>query len=46
LTEALVREIRDRYAAGGVTYRQLSEEYGISHGHVGNLIQRKTWPDI
>src|SRR5262245_4297606 len=38
LTDAQVREVIARYAAGGVSYRALAAEYGVSHGYVGHLV--------
>ncbi|HET6917248.1 MAG TPA: hypothetical protein VFH56_14235 [Acidimicrobiales bacterium] len=38
LTDDQVFEIRERYAAGGITQRELAIEYGVTRPHVGNLI--------
>lgn len=38
-----VREIRRRYAAGGVTQTALCREYGVSPGTMCVLLQGKTW---
>jgi hypothetical protein len=38
-----VEEIRAIYALGGVTYRELATEYGVSHQHVSLIINNKTW---
>lgn len=46
LTELEVREIRKRYAAGGVTHRQLGELYGVHHTVVGRIVRRKHWSHI
>ena len=43
ITEAQVREIRNKYANGGITQQQLALEYGITHTTVHSLIRRKTW---
>ena len=43
LTETQVREIRIKYANGGITYRQLALEYGVSYSIIGYIIRRKTW---
>ena len=43
LTAAEVREIRERYAKGGVTHRELGEEYGIARQTVTDLINQKTF---
>jgi hypothetical protein len=36
----LVRQIRDRYAAGDVTQLALAEEFGLSQGYVGMIVNR------
>ena len=41
LTNEQVAEIRQRYAQGGVSYRQLAEEYGVDHSQIGNIVKRK-----
>ena len=46
LTEDAVREIRTRYAKGGITKKQLSLEYGISAGALGKVISRERWTHI
>lgn len=46
LTEEKVREIRVRYAAGGVTSRILSCEFGVSRDTIFNVIHRKNWKHI
>ena len=46
LTEEQVREIRKRYAAGGVSYLKLSEEYGIPHSNIGYIVKRQTWKHV
>lgn len=46
LTEALVREIRSRYAGGGCTYKVLAMEYGVSQGSILDAIRRKTWKHV
>lgn len=46
LTEAQVREIRQRYAAGGITQHQLAEMYGIAQSRVREIICRKAWKHV
>jgi hypothetical protein len=46
LTEQQVREIRARYAAGGVFYRQLAAEYGVTESRIGTLIRGKGWAEV
>lgn len=46
LTEAQVREIRLRYAAGGVSYTTLQREYGITVGVISTIINRTAWKRV
>ena len=43
LTEAEVVEIRARYAAGGVFYYTLAEEYGVAISTIRLVVVRGTW---
>ena len=43
VTEADVRAIRIRYAAGGVTQKALAEKYGVDHTTVSLIVRRKNW---
>lgn len=43
LSEALVRELRDRYAGGGVTFSTLATELGVDIGTIHKAIRGKTW---
>ena len=43
LTEKSVGEIRRRYAAGGVTIRELAAEHGVAEMTVSDVIHRRTW---
>lgn len=43
LTLELAREIRARYAAGGVTHPQLAAEYGLHRAHVIRVVGHKVW---
>lgn len=38
-----VMAIRRRYAAGGVTHRELAKEYGVTHPTIGQLLRGKAW---
>lgn len=46
LTEALVREIRRRYAAGGVSQRTLGHDVGVSRPTITMIVQRKAWSHV
>lgn len=46
LTEEAVKSIRERYAAGGVSYTQLAHEFGVSFGLVGFVVNRKVWAHV
>jgi hypothetical protein len=41
-----VREIRQRYAAGGVLQRELAAEFGISDMQVSSIVRRKKWAHV
>jgi uncharacterized protein YjcR len=41
-----VRKIRQRYSAGGVTYYDLAEEYGVTFQAIGHIITRRNWKHI
>jgi hypothetical protein len=45
-TEEVVREIRRRYAAGGVFMRQLAEEFNLTTANVHAIISRRSWKHI
>lgn len=46
LTEAQVVEARRRYKEGGVTYKQLGEEHGVTETAMGNAISKRTWRHV
>ena len=46
LTDADVLDIRRLYADGGVTYRSLSEYYGVDHTLIYQVVRRKRWTHI
>lgn len=46
LTEQQVREIRERYAAGGVSQRELAAEYGVGRLAVSRVVRRTVWTHI
>lgn len=46
LTEALVREARRRYAAGGVSIRGLARHYGVSASVMTGVLDRSRWAHV
>lgn len=44
ITDLEVQELRARYAAGGITQKQLARDYGISKAQVGRIIRRERRP--
>lgn len=46
LTEKQVREIRKRYAAGGISQYALADEYGVSQPTIKDLICRRFWKHV
>lgn len=43
LTPALVQDIREEYAKGGISYRELATLYGVTSSNIGRIIRRETW---
>lgn len=41
-----VRDIRRRYAAGGVTFKVLGQEYGVSTSTISHLVNRRNWAHV
>lgn len=46
LTEAQVREIRTKYANGGISYQKLGVEYGVKKSTINFIISRRNWSHI
>jgi hypothetical protein len=46
LTVERVREIRMRYAAGGISHRTLAQEYGVRHETIRKVVNRETWQHV
>lgn len=46
LTDDLVRCVREEYAKGGITLRELGIKYGVAHNTLSNIICRVTWKHI
>lgn len=45
-TEAAVLEVRQLYAAGGVSQRALAAVFGVSQRAIGRALTRRTWSHI
>jgi hypothetical protein len=39
----MVREMRERYAAGGMTRAQLASEYGVTLSNIKNILYWRSW---
>lgn len=46
LTEVAVREIRRRYALGGVRQRDLGAEFGVTQTMIGDVVRRDAWKQV
>lgn len=46
LTDEKVVEIRERYAAGGITMQELGAEYGVVKQLVSGIVRRKYWRHV
>ena len=46
LTDESVREIRRRYAAGGISQIALAREFGVTKSTAGCVIRRKNWNHV
>jgi len=46
VTEAQVREMRARHAAGGVTAVDLAADYGVTPSMVGHILARRSWKHV
>ena len=46
LTEAQVREIRNRHAARAGTYRGMAAEYGVQYSYIWKIIRRTAWRHV
>lgn len=46
LTDDSVREMRKRYAAGGITQQRLADEYGVTNGIICEILSRKRWAHV
>ena len=46
LTEAIVTELRHRYAAGGVTQSTLAREFAVDQSVISDAIRGETWAHL
>ena len=46
LTEEQVADIRHRYAAGGVTQRELADEFGVVEGCIWNIVHNRVYLEV
>ena len=46
LTAAQVKQIRIEHAAGGVSFRDLGERYGVATPTIGAIIARRKWKHV
>ena len=46
LTWEQVREIRARYATGGITQTALARDYSLTPQHINDIILNKQWKEV
>jgi HNH endonuclease len=46
LTDADIREIRARYAQGGITQEQLGRQFGTTQVNVGRIVRGVAWTHL
>lgn len=46
LNESAVRDIRARYAAGGISQQKLADEYGVNQSKISAVVRRETWAHV
>jgi hypothetical protein len=46
LTKEAVVAIREQYAAGGVTQKQLARQFGVHEGSIGRIVRMEGWRHI
>lgn len=46
LPDETIRAIRDAYASGGVTYKELALAYGISRTTINRIVLRQAWSHV
>src|SRR5437660_5229068 len=45
-TEDKIREIRTRYADGGISHAKLAKQHGCPPAHITRIIQRRAWRHV
>jgi hypothetical protein len=45
-TDESVRQMRDEYAAGNTSYKELAKKHGVHASTVSDIIHRVTWPHV
>lgn len=46
LTEAQAQECRERYVAGGTSYRKLASEFGVGDRAMYKIVNGVTWKRV
>lgn len=46
LTAGIVVQIRSRHASGGILLRELAEEFGVTRGLIGCIVNRRIWQHV
>jgi hypothetical protein len=46
MADSEIREIRTRYAKGGISQRELAREYGVSQGAISAYVRRTMWSHL
>lgn len=46
LTDAIVLEIRNRYAQGGISYEAIGRSYGVTQSCIHGAISGRTWKHV
>ena len=46
LTEKDVLKIRERYSRGNTTLKELAQEYNVTFGLIGHIVNRRVWKHI
>jgi hypothetical protein len=46
LTEPFVIEIRNAYALGNISQRDLARQHGVAHCTIGEIVRRQTWTHL